>query len=100
MIGKTTTTVTQCSLLRDHGHTYITVTPDTLYDNKVKIISLTDTVNLFGAPYWPGDFYNMTIYIYSGSTLLEKQTLNLTRILGYPFTLNTVAVNSLADPLA
>jgi len=99
MIGKTQTVVNLCSLVRDHAHTYLTVIPDALYDNKVKTFTLTDSVYTFGAPIWPGDFYNMTVYIYSGSTLLEIQTVNLTRILGYPYTANSVAVTSLADPL-
>lgn len=99
MIGKTQTVVNSCSLVRDHGHTYITIIPDALYDNKVKTFTITDSNFNFGVPIWPGDFYNMTLYIYSGSILLEKQTLNLTRILGYPYTANSVAVNSLADPL-
>ena len=99
MIGKFQTVVNKCALQRDHGHTYVTVVPDAAYDNRVKIFRLTDSAYSFKAGIWPGDFYNMTIYIYSGSVLLEKQTMNLTRILGYPYTPNTIAVNSLADPL-
>ena len=44
MIGKSTTVVNECSLQRDHGHTYVTVVPDVAYNNKVTIITLTDSV--------------------------------------------------------
>lgn len=59
------------------------------YDHRVKIIRLTDwnygNPRLFTAPMLPGGFYNMTIYLYSGNTLVESQNINLTNVLGVNF---------------
>jgi hypothetical protein len=30
----------------------------------------------------PGGFYNITAYLYSGKTLVETQTINMTNVLG------------------
>lgn len=65
--GKSLTPVTLCELARRYSYTYVTVIPDTSYDNTVKIVSLSDSLNanLFLTPTLPGDIYNITAELYS-----------------------------------
>ncbi|KAL4456555.1 hypothetical protein ABPG74_000662 [Tetrahymena malaccensis] len=101
MIGKVSTPVSQCSLQRSYGYTYVTVIPDNTYDNSVKIISLTDSniAQLFQTPLLPGNQYNITVYLYANNVLLEHQTINITRILGYQWTINSVKMINHIDAL-
>lgn len=74
MLGKVSTTITLCELSRTNGYTYVKMIPDTTYDNSVKIVKLSDSVisNLFTAPEYPGNIYNITVELYSGSVFLER----------------------------
>ncbi|EAR88802.2 hypothetical protein TTHERM_00262980 (macronuclear) [Tetrahymena thermophila SB210] len=101
IIGKTSTPVSQCNLQRSYGYTYVTVIPDVTYDNSVKIISLSDSniAQLFQTPSLPGNQYNITVFLYANNVLLEHQTINITRILGYAWTVNSVKMINHIDAL-
>lgn len=93
MVGKAKTPIESCELQRNYAETFVTLKPKAnTYDNSVKIIRLSDTQNknLFGTPRLPGDFYNITVSLYSKQTLLEVHNINITRVLGFPFSPNTV----------
>lgn len=99
MKGKVVTPVTSCELQRTYGYTYVSLIPDTTYDNTVKIVRLSDNsnANLFTTPSLPGNFYNITCDLYSGGQLLEKQTINITRVLGYSYKVNSVKATTFLD---
>ncbi|KAL4505422.1 hypothetical protein ABPG72_002484 [Tetrahymena utriculariae] len=101
IVGKVSTPVSQCNLQRSYGYTYVTVIPDVTYDNSVKIISLTDSniAQLFQTPSLPGNQYNITVYLYANNVLLEHQTINITRVLGYAWTVNSVKMTNHIDAL-
>lgn len=74
MIGKVATTVSLCALTRVQGYTYVTFTVAATYDNTPKMVTIADSTaaNLFITPALPGDHYNMTADLYSGTTLVER----------------------------
>ncbi|KRW99610.1 hypothetical protein PPERSA_03411 [Pseudocohnilembus persalinus] len=86
MIGKTSVDVTDCSLDRIDGQTFATMVPpaSSWDDHAVKIIRITfqQQADLFTAPSLPGDFYNISLSMWSGPTLVEKTYTNMTSVLG------------------
>lgn len=59
--------VEECRVRFEFGQTFVTVVPSAAYDNSLQIVRLfdTDSDNLFIVPRLPGDFYNITVDIYS-----------------------------------
>lgn len=58
---------------------------------KLGWISSNITSNLFKLPEYPGTHYNITIELYDVNGLLrEKETVNMTRILGVDMSLTSV----------
>lgn len=50
------------------------------------IITLSDSSSslLFTAPLLPGNFYNVSLSLYSDTELVEQTTSNVTEVLGVP----------------
>lgn len=63
------------------------------------MVTIADTTaaNLFVTPALPGDHYNMTADLYSGTTLVERQNVNLTRILGFSYFQDSVSATTHID---
>ncbi|EAR88803.2 hypothetical protein TTHERM_00262990 (macronuclear) [Tetrahymena thermophila SB210] len=96
--GKFNTPVLKCELMRVRGQTFVNMTFYPLdpsnpnykvgklpYDNTVKIVRISAKSNndLFTSPMLPGEIYNITASLYSLNTVIEKQTINVTKIIGY-----------------
>ncbi|KAL4505423.1 hypothetical protein ABPG72_002485 [Tetrahymena utriculariae] len=96
--GKFNTPVLKCELMRVRGQTFVNMTFYPLdptnpnykagklpYDNAVKIVRISAKSNndLFTAPMLPGEIYNITASLYSSNIVIEKQTINVTKIIGY-----------------
>lgn len=71
MLGRTKEEQPYCKQSREAGQTLIKLRP-TNYDQDVKIIQLGSKLqaNWFTAPSLPGDFYNMTVELYSPANVL------------------------------
>jgi hypothetical protein len=53
---------------------------------------------LFTSPALPGDFYNMTVELYSGANLLlEKQTINISPVYGEYFDIPSIVLQNLKE---
>lgn len=92
-------TQVQCKQSREAGQTLIKLTP-TNYNQEVKIIQLGSKLqsNWFTAPKLPGDFYNMTVELYSTSNvLLEKQTIDISPVYGEYFDIPSIILNNVLE---
>lgn len=45
----------------------------------------------------PGTFYNMSVELYSGNTLVEANTVNLTEVLGVDLAVAPININPSLD---
>ena len=99
MRGTIETEVEECKLDRKDKNTYIALKPDEFYKHEIKIIRLTDSdiQNLFPAPMLPGGFYNMSVELYSGDYLTEKNTINISAVLGWDLDDEKIEVKCLLD---
>lgn len=86
--------VESCRLDRQYGRTLVTLVPGNNYFNRMAIIKLSDfdQQNLFTSPQLPGDFYNITVDIFAQDLLLERQTVNLSRIRGFELSRNNFII--------
>jgi len=99
MFSNQDTVLNECSLERKDGKTKITLGADN-YDDLVRILEVANKnqSKLFKAPKYPGDFYPITVELYENDQLREKETKNITNILGLDFDLNHLKViNGLDD---
>jgi hypothetical protein len=80
MAGNLKTEVLSCRLDRINGKTRVTITPDSLYDNSLKIIRIShsNTTLLFDPPTYPGSHYLITNQLYNISGgLRESNTITM-----------------------
>ena len=99
MIGRSKEPQNTCKQSREGGKTLIKVSPEN-YDNDVKIIQLGSILqqNWFTAPQLPGNFYNMTVEIYSSAgVLLEKQTIDISPVYGEYFDIPSIDLQNIKD---
>lgn len=99
MLGRTKEDQPLCKQSREGGQTLIKLTPSN-YDQEVKIIQLgsKSSSNWFTAPSLPGDFYNMTVELYSTSNvLLEKQTIDISPVYGEYFDIPSIQLTNILE---
>jgi hypothetical protein len=77
-----------CSLTRVNNDKYVTFQPyeaeSSQYYHQISMVTLENQPVGFTAPQYPGTQYTITVSAYSGSTLVEQATTNLSNVLGYP----------------
>lgn len=81
--GAIVSSFSSCRLTRSNQATLLDLVPAS-FDSNPKIITASDRTLWFTNPLRPGSFYNLTVSIFDGPTLIEEQAVNISLVAG-PF---------------